>query len=53
MGLRNITIFLTVNNIFDRNPPFQYGGSQNAFVYEPNSINTLGRVWHAGVTKQF
>lgn len=35
------------------NPPFQYGGSQNAFAFEPNSINPLGRVRHVGVTKQF
>ena len=50
---RNINIFLTVNNIFDRNPPFAYGGRQNPFAYAPTSINPLGRYWRLGITKQF
>ena len=41
--LRNIGVFFTVNNIFDRDPPFGYGGRQNPFAYVPFSINPLGR----------
>jgi hypothetical protein len=51
--LRNINVFFTVNNVFDRNPPFGYGGRQNPYAYVPTSINPLGRVWRLGITKQF
>jgi len=51
--LRNINIFLTVNNIMDRNPPFGYGGRGNPYAYVPNSINQLGRYWRLSITKQF
>ena len=51
--LRNISVFFTVNNIFDRDPPFGYGGRQNPYAYVPSSINPLGRVWRLGITKQF
>jgi iron complex outermembrane receptor protein len=49
--LRNISVFLTVNNIFDRDPPFGYGGRQNPYAYVPTSINPLGRYWRLGITK--
>jgi len=51
--LRNISVFFTVNNIFDRDPPFGYGGRQNPYAYVPTSINPLGRYWRLGITKQF
>ena len=58
--LRNINVFLTVDNIFDRNPPFAYGGSGNAFAFYAGGTGTagagtnpVGRFWRLGVTKQF
>ena len=52
-SLRNINIFFTVNNVFDRNPPFGYGGKQNPYAYVPNSITPFGRYWRLGITKTF
>ena len=51
--LRNINIVFTVNNVFDRNPPFGYGGRQNPYAYVPSSISPLARFWRLSVTKQF
>jgi iron complex outermembrane receptor protein len=58
--LKNITVFLTVNNIFDRNPPFGYGGAMNAFAYYAGGTGTpgggaspIGRFWRLGITKRF
>lgn len=51
--LRNISIFFTLNNIMDRNPPFGYGGRQNPYAYVPQSIDPFGRYWRFGITKQF
>jgi iron complex outermembrane receptor protein len=51
--LKNINVFLTVNNIMDRQPQFQYGGVSNAYAYYPSGISPIGRNWRLGITKQF
>jgi len=49
-----------LDNIFNRNPPFAYGGVQNAFAYYAGGTGTAGsgtnpvkRFWRLGVTKRF
>ncbi len=58
--LRNINLYLTVNNIFNRNPPFQYGGTANPYAFynggtgtAGGGISPAGRMWRLGITKQF
>jgi outer membrane receptor protein involved in Fe transport len=60
--LKGIQIYFTVNNIFNRAPPFQYGGTTNAYAYYgggvgganiPPDYNPFGRFWRLGVTKQW
>jgi hypothetical protein len=58
--LKNINVYLTVNNIMDRKPPFAYGGAANAFAFYAGGTGTAGggispagRSWRLGITKQF
>lgn len=47
--LRHTSVRLTVNNVFDREPPL----SPNALGYEPTIYDDRGRLWGFEVTKQF
>jgi iron complex outermembrane receptor protein len=49
-GLQRTEVFLTVNNLFDREPPFANGsvGGTNAVFFD-----TMGRTYRAGVRLQF
>ena len=49
-----------MNNIFNRNPPFQYGGTANPYAFynggtgtAGGGISPAGRMWRLGITKQF
>ena len=60
--MKHIDVYFTVNNIMNRNPPFQYGGTTNAYAYLggavsganiPPNYNPYGRYWRLGVTKEW
>ena len=44
------TAVLSVQNLFDKDPPFAIGTQYN---YDPSSANPLGRVYSLGVKKRF
>lgn len=44
------TLTLSVQNIFDEDPPFAIGTQYN---YDPGSGNPLGRVYTFGIKKRF
>ncbi len=44
------TAVLSIQNLFDKDPPFAIGTQYN---YDPGSANPLGRVYSVGVKKRF
>lgn len=51
--LKRINITLAINNIFNRQPPFEFGGTGNPWAFYPNTTNPFGRNWLMTVSKQF
>lgn len=48
-GERNLQVYLTVNNLFDRDPPIAPQGALIYFVTNMNQYDVLGRYFTAGV----
>jgi hypothetical protein len=49
--LNNTTVTLGMNNIFDAEPPFVAGASENG--YDEATANIKGRTWYVALTKRF
>jgi outer membrane receptor for ferrienterochelin and colicin len=49
--LNNTTITLGMNNVFDLQPPFAAGSSNNG--YDEQTANIKGRTWYVALKKRF
>ena len=49
--LKNTTITLGVNNVFDLAPPFVAGAIENG--YDESTANIKGRTWYVALKKRF
>jgi iron complex outermembrane receptor protein len=49
--LNNTTITLGMNNVFDQDPPFVAGNTENG--YDQFTANIQGRTWFVALTKRF